>query len=134
GRTRGCAAFDAFRATFSSAKRKRARRERRRVAEAGIRFEHARGDELSAADWDAVFELPAFPLLRRGRRPYLNRAFFAEVARTMPECLVVIVARHEEVPIAAAICFQGGGALYGRYWGALADFHSLHFETCYYQG
>jgi len=133
-RNRGYADFDAFLATFSSAKRKKARRERRRVAEAGIRFEHARGDELSAADWDAVFEFHAFTFLRRGRRPYLNRAFFAEVARTMPECLVVIVARHEEVPIAAAICFQGGGALYGRYWGALADFHSLHFETCYYQG
>ena len=24
--------------------------------------------------------------------------------------------------------------LYGRYWGASADHHSLHFETCYYQG
>jgi predicted N-acyltransferase len=24
--------------------------------------------------------------------------------------------------------------LYGRYWGATADFNALHFETCYYQG
>jgi predicted N-acyltransferase len=24
--------------------------------------------------------------------------------------------------------------LYGRYWGANGDFHSLHFETCYHQG
>ena len=24
--------------------------------------------------------------------------------------------------------------LFGRYWGASADFHSLHFETCYHQG
>jgi predicted N-acyltransferase len=24
--------------------------------------------------------------------------------------------------------------LYGRYWGAAANYHSLHFETCYYQG
>jgi len=23
---------------------------------------------------------------------------------------------------------------YGRYWGAAADLHSLHFETCYHQG
>ena len=133
-RNRGYEDFDAFLATFSSAKRKKARRERRRVAEAGIRFEHARGDELSVAEWDAVFEFHAFTFLRRGRPPYLNREFFAEIARSMPESLVVVVARHERVPIAAAICFQGGGALYGRYWGSLADFHSLHFEACYYQG
>jgi len=24
--------------------------------------------------------------------------------------------------------------LYGRYWGCLADFDRLHFETCFYQG
>ncbi|HEX6992878.1 MAG TPA: GNAT family N-acetyltransferase [Gammaproteobacteria bacterium] len=133
-RNRGYADFDAFLATFSSEKRKKARRERRRVAEAGIRFEHARGDELSAEDWDAVYDFHARTFLRRGRPPYLNREFFAEVARTMPESLVVIVARYGRMPIAAAICFRGGGALYGRYWGSLADFHSLHFEACYYQG
>ena len=25
-------------------------------------------------------------------------------------------------------------ALFGRYWGAGGNYHSLHFETCYYQG
>ena len=29
---------------------------------------------------------------------------------------------------------RGADALYGRYWGASADFHSLHFELCYYRG
>ena len=24
--------------------------------------------------------------------------------------------------------------LYGRYWGASGDYHSLHFETCLYRG
>jgi predicted N-acyltransferase len=28
----------------------------------------------------------------------------------------------------------GEDALYGRYWGAGGNYHSLHFETCYYQG
>jgi len=131
---RGYGDFDEFLAAFSAEKRKKARRERRRVAEAGIRFEHVRGDELSEEDWDLVFGFHARTFLLRGRRPYLNRELFAEVSRTMPEDVLVIVARHERTPIAAAICFKGGGALYGRYWGSLADFHSLHFETCYYQG
>jgi predicted N-acyltransferase len=52
----------------------------------------------------------------------------------MPENLVIILARHAGRPIAVAICFRSEDTLYGRYWGSLADFHSLHFETCYYQG
>lgn len=130
----GYADFDDFLSRFSSAKRKKARRERRRIAESDVSFEHRLGDELGEADWDAVFELHARTFLLRGRRPYLNREFFAEVSRTMPENVVVILARHGGMPIATAICFRGGGTLYGRYWGSVADFHSLHFETCYYQG
>ena len=126
--------FDDFLARFSSAKRKKAKRERRRVAEAEIAFEHLRGDEPSDAEWDAIFEFYSRTFERRGRPPYLNRAFFAEIARTMPENLVVILARFRGTADRVAICFRGGDTLYGRYWGSAADFHSLHFETCYYQG
>jgi predicted N-acyltransferase len=126
--------FDDFLARFSSAKRKKAKRERRRVAEAEIVFEHLRGDEPTEAEWDAIFEFYSRTFERRGRPPYLNRAFFNEIARTMPENLVLILARFRGAPIACAICFRGGDTLYGRYWGSAADFHSLHFETCYHQG
>ena len=46
----------------------------------------------------------------------------------------MILARVGDEPIAAAVCFRSRDTLYGRYWGSKADFHSLHFETCYYQG
>ena len=36
--------------------------------------------------------------------------------------------------VAVAIFFVGESTLFGRYWGAAADYHSLHFETCYHQG
>ncbi len=130
----GYADFDDFLGRFSSAKRKKARRERRRIAEAGIEFAQLRGDEPSRAEWDAIFEFYSRTFERRGRAPYLNREFFDDIARTMPENLVLVVARHGGTPIAVAICFRGAATLYGRYWGSLADFHSLHFETCYYQG
>ncbi len=130
----GYADFDDFLSRFSSAKRKKARREKRRVSEAGVTFDHLRGDEASRSDWDAVYGFHARTFLRRGRAPYLTREFFTEIARTMPENLVLTVARMHREPIAAAICFRGGDTLYGRYWGSLADFHSLHFETCYHQG
>ena len=130
----GYADFDDFLGRFSSAKRKKAKRERRRVAEAEIEFEHLRGDQPTPAEWDAIFEFYSHTFERRGRAPYLNRAFFDEIARTMPENLLIILARYRAAPIACAICFRGGDTLYGRYWGSAADFHSLHFETCYYQG
>jgi predicted N-acyltransferase len=130
----GYSSFDDFLERFSSAKRKKARRERRRIAEAGIVFQHLAANEVSAADWDAVYEFYARTFLRRGREPYLNRDFFDRVAISMPEDLIIILARYAGEPIAVAICLRGADALYGRYWGSLADFHSLHFEACYYQG
>lgn len=36
--------------------------------------------------------------------------------------------------VAVAVFFKSADTLYGRYWGAIDDFHSLHFETCYHQG
>jgi uncharacterized protein len=41
---------------------------------------------------------------------------------------------HSGTPVAAAIFFWCQDALFGRYWGAAADYNSLHFETCYHQG
>ncbi len=130
----GYASFDDFLGRLTSVKRKKVRRERRRIAEASVTFEHLRGDEPGAEDWDAVFEYYSHTFLRRGRAPYLNREFFDEIARTMPKNLVIILARFDGRPIATAICFRGDRTLYGRYWGSLADFHSMHFEACYYQG
>jgi predicted N-acyltransferase len=133
-RNAGYADFDEFLSRFSSAKRKKAKRERRRIAEAGIRFEQLRGDEVSRSDWDAIYEFYSYTFLRRGRAPYLNREFFEIVAARMPQNLLVVIARFGAQPIATAICFRSATALYGRYWGSAQDFHSLHFETCYYQG
>jgi predicted N-acyltransferase len=131
---RGYASFDEFLARFSADKRKKAKRERRRVAEAGIVFEHLLGNEPTATDWDSIVEFYSRTFWRRGREPYLNREFFAAIAAKMPSNLVIILARQHGVPVATAICFRSSTTLYGRYWGSSADFHSLHFETCYYQG
>ena len=126
--------FDDFLKGFVSVKRKKVRRERRRIYESGIRFEHLLGDQVSEEDWEAIFDYYSLNFIRRGRAPYLNRKFFKEIAQTMPESILIILARFENRAIATAICFQNQNTLYGRYWGSLADFHSLHFETCYYQG
>jgi predicted N-acyltransferase len=135
---RGYASFDAYLESFTAEKRKKARRERRRVAEAGIRFETLFGGELDARLLDTVYGFHRETFLRHGNEPYLTREFFGEIARTLGDALMIKVALHStrraDSPVAAAIFFWSPQALYGRYWGAAADFHSLHFETCYHQG
>ena len=131
---RGYDSFDAFLATFTAEKRKKAKRERRRVAEAGIEFDTRSGGEMTESEWRTVYEFYADTFYRHGHEPYLNLKFFKLIAARLPEQLMLKVARHGKTPIAVAIFFVGPDALYGRYWGAGGNYHSLHFETCYYQG
>jgi len=133
-RNEGFATFDDFLAGFTAEKRKKIRRERRRVLESGIACRTLSGADLDEQLIGIVFGLHATTFLRHGHAPYLNRAFFAELARAMPENLVVELASVGELPVACAIMLRGADTLYGRYWGASRDFHSLHFELCYYRG
>ena len=131
---RGYESFDAFLATFTAEKRKKAKRERRRVAEAGIVFDTRSGGDMDEALWRTVYEFYADTFYRHGHEPYLNLKFFKLIGARMPERLMLKIAREGATPIALAIFFVGDDALYGRYWGAGGNYHSLHFETCYYQG
>ena len=131
---RGYESFDALLATFTAEKRKKAKRERRRVAEAGIVFDTRLGGEMDEQLWKTVYEFYADTFYRHGHEPYLTLDFFKRVARAMPRQIMLKIARLGAAPIAVAIFFVGEDALYGRYWGAGGAYHSLHFETCYYQG
>jgi predicted N-acyltransferase len=131
---RGYKTFDDFIATFRSDKRKKALRERRRVSEGGVTFRTLIGAEMDERLWNIVFGFSAATFEAHGHEHYLNVEFFKSVAAVMPESIVIKLAEYQGTPIATAIFFRGDEVLYGRYWGAAANFHSLHFETCYYQG
>ena len=131
---RGYRDFDDFLDGFSADKRKKARRERRRVLEQGIEFRTLRGDELSEALIERIYRLHELNFIRHGHTPYLNRAFFNRIARSLGSGFFVKLAMRNGEPVAVAVFFRSADTLYGRYWGADADYHSLHFEACYYQG
>ena len=133
-RNRNYRDFEDYLAGFTAEKRKKARRERRRVEESGIRFLTRFGHELEPPLLEQVYDFHRETFLRHGHEPYLTRAFFAEIAATMGEALMVKIAVHGSHPVAAAVFFRSREALWGRYWGAAGDYHSLHFETCYHQG
>jgi hypothetical protein len=131
---RNYTSFDDFLGTFTAEKRKKARRERRRVTEAGISFDWLTGADLDESLLEVVFGYYADTFARHGHAPYLNLDFFRRVARTLPSSLEVALARRHGQSVACAVFFRGADTLYGRYWGADGAHHSLHFETCYYQG
>ncbi len=133
-RNRGYTSFDHFLETFRADKRKKAKRERRRIEEAGVVFRTLSGAEMTDALWKVVYGFSASTFAQHGHEHYLTVEFFRSVARALPDNVMVKLAMHGNTPVASAIFFEGGGALYGRYWGAAAQFDSLHFETCYHQG
>ena len=126
--------FNDFLATFNSAKRKKTKRDRRRVAEAGITFRRLHGNDLDAAMWEIVYRLISMTFMRRGSLPYFSLDFFKEISRSLPKNILVILAEMRGEPIAASVFFESDRALYGRYWGSSGHYDALHFETCYYQG
>jgi hypothetical protein len=131
---RDYASFDDYLGAFTAEKRKKAKRERRRVAESGIRFETWHGRDLDAARLDRVYALHRTTFLRHGHEPYLTRAFFAHAASTLGDAMMVKAALVAGETVAASVFFRSRDTLYGRYWGAVAELHSLHFEACYHQG
>ena len=89
---------------------------------------------LDEATLRRIDELQASTFRRHGHLPYLNLQFFRRVAAALGDAFVVVLARQHGELVATALYFRSHDTLYGRYWGADGDFHSLHFETCYYQG
>ena len=125
--------FDDFLYTLSRDKRKRIKQERRRVNEAGIELQCVTGHNATAEQW-SFFASCYLHTLRLHNSPHqLNEDFFQRIGRSMPQHTLLVIASHDDRPIASALNYVTEEALYGRSWGTF-EFHSgLHFETCYYQ-
>ncbi|MGO2278680.1 GNAT family N-acetyltransferase [Psychrobacter sp. AOP7-D1-21] len=138
--------FDAFLMTLKAKKRKTIRAERRKVAEQGISCQRKCGDAISDADWKAFYHCYVMTYAVRGQQPYLTTDFFMALAASMPEHIMLAQALDASGEIIASSLFlydkpdsdnidvSDNATLYGRYWGALGEYDSLHFELCYYQG
>ena len=126
--------FDDFLQTLNAAKRKMLKRERRRVVEQGIEMLRIAGPDISDQQWRVFYEFYALTYLKRATQAYLTPTFFQQLAASMPEQILLILARKDDKYVGAALSFVGGDSLYGRYWGCYEEYNALHFEACYYQG
>ncbi len=131
---RGEQGFADFLQSLTAAKRKKLLRERRRVREQGINFVTLESGDLDQHALDEAWRMHASTFERHGNPAYLSREFFRLLAADLPQVLRIEFAELDGQRVACTICYQGEQALYGRYWGADGQFHSLHFEMCYYRG
>jgi len=132
-RNAGYRDFEDFLGALSHDKRKKIRQERKRVDAAGVALRRVTGREASEKDWDFFTSCYRRTYREHRSTPYLTREFFGEIARRMPDNLLLVIAERDGKPIAAALDMFGPAALYGRYWGSIEHVPGLHFEACYYQ-
>lgn len=131
---RGYDAFSDYLNALEGKRRRQVARERRQLRDEGLRIERLTGEALSNKHAAAMYRFYLRTLDGKWGVPYLNEAFFFEVFRTMSDRILLVLA-HDEAgcPVAGALNFCKGKALYGRYWGAVEKRRNLHFELCYYQ-
>ena len=130
----GCGDFAGYLATFSAARRRKVRAERRRVEESGLSIETRHGDQIESAEWPLLHALYAGTFAKFANQAAFSAACLADLATALGRRLVAFIAREGGHPVAVALCFRSDDVLYGRYWGCSGNYHSLHFELCFYQG
>jgi uncharacterized protein len=132
----GFQSFDDYLAAFNANQRRNIKRERKAVAQAGLRLEPLTGKELSKSLLSRMYDFYSDTCDKFGwwGSKYLTRRFFEQLYPNYCDRVVLfaVYAEQNPHPIGMSFCLTKGDQLYGRYWGATQDFENLHFDTCYY--
>ena len=127
--------FNHFLEDMTSRQRKNIKKERNKIIEQGISLIRVTGNEITLEMIESFYQFYQVTYLKRGMRGYLNFDFFKKIVETIPESIMLVLAQNPSGQyVAGALNFFDKEKLYGRYWGCLEEYDSLHFETCYYQG
>ena len=127
--------FNHFLEDMTSRQRKNIKKERNKIIEQGINLIRVTGNEITLEMIESFYQFYQVTYLKRGMRGYLNFDFFKKIVETIPESIMLVLAQNPSGQyVAGALNFFDQEKLYGRYWGCLEEYDSLHFETCYYQG
>ena len=129
----GCRSFEDYLSSFRSDRRNKIKRERREVAQQGIRIRPVEGEEVTPAEIRTMFKLYKRHVdqLYYGRQ-YLTREFFDVIQRRFVRHLCLMLAEVDGRVIAGTFNVRDHTAMYGRYWGAFEERPFLHFNVCYY--
>lgn len=130
----GYLGFEDFLNRLVSRKRNNIRQERRKVAQAGINLRLLDGHSATSLDWQNFSRFYEQTFAEKWGVATFNLDFFLELAQTLPDQLVLVLADTGSTCIAGALMYRSNTTLYGRHWGCIEQVDSLHFEACYYQG
>ncbi len=131
---RGYEEFSGYLGALSGKRRRQILRERRQLEGEDLEIERLTGESLLPEHGALMHRFYLATLDGKWGVPYLNRAFFDEVFRTMRDRIMLVLARDTAgYPLAGALFFYKDRSLFGRYWGAVQQRRNLHFELCYYQ-
>jgi|TARA_B100000767_G_C19777309_1_gene543425 hypothetical protein len=127
--------FDSFLQDMTSRQRKNIRKERDKISKQGVTLTRIKGEDITIQMIETFYQFYQVTYLKRGMRGYLNFEFFKAIVECVPESIMLVLAKNIDGDfVAGALNFYDDKKLYGRYWGCLEEYDSLHFETCYYQG
>jgi uncharacterized protein len=128
--------FDDYLSGFNANQRRNIKRERKAVEKAGLRLQVLTGDDVSKPLLSQMYAFYSDTCDKFGwwGSKYLTRRFFEQLYPHYRQRVVLIAAYDEQGnrPVAMSFCLTKGDQLYGRYWGCLQEFDSLHFDACYY--
>jgi len=127
--------FENFLQDMTSRQRKNIKKERKKINDQGVTVSRICGSEITLEMLETFYQFYQVTYLKRGMRGYLNFEFFKKIVDSIPETIMLVLAKNNSGEyVAGALNFFDDEKLYGRYWGCLEEYDSLHFETCYYQG
>jgi len=130
----GYADWEDWTGRFRSKVRKETRRERAAPERLGVELRVVPGDQLEAADWEALERFYRTTVDKKWSHHYLTEAWFAAARTELAHLALGILAVDAQGRrVAGALCFQRGRHLYGRYWGCEPGYEKLHFEICYHR-
>jgi hypothetical protein len=138
-RNPGFESFEDYLGDFTKNQRRNIRRERKAVADAGVRVAVVPGEEAPASYFGQMYRLYKRTNDQFGpwAAKYLNKSFFDLVEEHARHRVVFVAAAErdappEEAPLAMAMLLHKDKTILGRYWGTEEFVHSLHFDVCYY--
>lgn len=131
----GYETFEDFLMKLTAKKRKNVRQERKRMQQSGVTLRLLDGHTATEQDWQDLAYFYKTTFEEKWSTPTLNKGFFQEVAKNLPDQVFLVLA---DLPsgecIAGSLMFRSDTKLYGRHWGCTHQVDKLHFEACYYQG
>jgi hypothetical protein len=128
--------FEDYLSVFRKNQRKNIRKERRSVAENGVRIEPILGTDAPDRFFGLMYDFYEVHNAQFGpwAAKFLNRAFFEGLADTFAHRILFVPAYRNgnSDPFAMSFLVTKGDQLLGRYWGAFDEIDNVHFDACYY--